>query len=197
MKIIQGALAALVLSLAKAATDADGALRGSGVPRLAEEGAESWGSDNKANGSWCGSDNQCESGRCAWWLRCAALLENDEGCGEDEDCASGYCTPQGGFITKKCRPESERDQAGEKDIGDKCGADNECKSRRCAFGNLWKLELPTCEDKLADGESCGENEDCESDLCEPTGGVSFTCVQPPAPPPTNGTDINGTELMIQ
>ena len=81
-----------------------------------------------------------------------------------------------------CRPGSERDETGAKDNGAQCLADNQCKTSRCAFGNIWQFKVPTCADKLADGESCSENEDCTSDLCEPTGSVEFKCVEPPAEP---------------
>lgn len=173
MQIISGALAVLALSLADAATI--GTLRGKNAPHLA--GGASWGSDNKENGSLCAFDNECASGRCAANLRCDALLADGETCGEDPDCESGYCVRHGLLALQKlCTPASDRDPTDVYDNGHVCIADNACRSGRCAFGNAQNGELPTCADKLADGENCAENEDCASDLCEPHGIALPTCV---------------------
>jgi len=121
-----------------------------------------WGSNpfttawsRKKNGSWCGFDGQCLSGRCGSWFKCTDKKPNGSWCAEDGACESDRC---GSLFT--CIDKNE--------IGEGCVEDGACKSGRCG---TWF----TCTNRKKNGESCNDNGQCETYYCTGTWHIWGTC----------------------
>jgi len=89
-------------------------------------------------------------------LPCKRNRQMCQSCSRDCACVPGRCS-----WTFVCFDSSDMKGGN----GCKCYSDSMCKSGRCSkdFGNF------VCADKLEEGESCGENDDCKSNKCQ--GGI--------------------------
>jgi len=92
----------------------------------------------------CDASDECVTNLVCIENICSEKLADDESCDENKDhCESGFC------ILKDCSSGLD---------GQGCTAVNECGA------DLICLES-TCSAKLADGDPCGDNNDCESGSC--------------------------------
>jgi len=127
-----------------------------------------------ATGEACTLGCECTTGRCdaesyfSTKRTCMETVAIGEPCNENSDCLSNKC------------PWAFRMVCALKANGEPCGSDATlfmnpatsagplsalCESGRCEFDSMTDL-FGKCAPKLADGESCDKNEDCESGACQ-------------------------------
>ncbi|CAB9520475.1 expressed unknown protein [Seminavis robusta] len=135
------------------------------------------------NGSLCGYDDECESGRCAGLVppyRCQAKAKLLEQCYGDSDCESGKCVFVSNRNLKIC---AQKD--GKIPNGGPCMVDRDCSTGRCE-GYLER----TCKRKVGVKSSCNENSDCQSDVCLQS---VMKCAQEDGKMPNGGPCRDGSQ----
>lgn len=100
----------------------------------------------------CRSD-RCDDGVCQHQeLNCAAP------CNEASDCLSQYCVGGG------CAEHPRGGPRAVVETGCPCAAEGDCTSRRCEYASYFSTDR-RCRDKLGEGASCNEDNDCRSGDC--------------------------------
>jgi len=99
----------------------------------------------------CGTDDDCDTGRCDSGL-CLPKLGSCMACDEDSDCAGGNC------LLFRCS-----NTKGKMDNECICVDDEQCDSGRCEPS--FSLAPPTCRAQLGEGARCNEHTDCLSGKC--------------------------------
>jgi len=100
-------------------------------------------------GSLCNADDECDSLRCnvgEFPYRCREKKPHSEECQKHSDCKSDKC------LDGKCVDGRENDT---------CNSNDDCDSRRCAFG----VPFGKCQHQVEHGSSCIRNNDCASGHC--------------------------------
>jgi len=100
-------------------------------------------------GSLCNADDECDSLRCnvgEFPYRCREKKPHSEECQKHSDCKSDKC------LDGKCVDGRENDS---------CNSNDDCDSRRCAFG----VPFGKCQHQVEHGSSCIRNNDCTSGHC--------------------------------
>lgn len=110
------------------------------------------GEGKDCQGNWsCCNDLFCSGGPYVYG-ECHRPRPLGEPCGGNEWCASGLCR-DGACAAEGCTV-----------IGEDCNGAGDCCSGFCA-GSLMSYAEPACAWKLAVGEPCAEDNNCDSDIC--------------------------------
>ena len=131
----------------------------------------------KAIGEVCSSPTgcrtECETGYGECSCEGAAIAKKPEGesCNDNEECEAGLECTSNRLFGNKCT----KVEAGSKEIGDECSADNDCKSEYCQLRNTGRVMAASgpnavCAERLATnleiGEQCYIHTQCKSTYCE-------------------------------